>query len=77
MTGRADRRNALTAIRCPVLALCGDEDRLFPVEVHREIGGIFNSAVMQVLGSTGHIITLEAPVAVNHALRVWLDRPAA
>ncbi|MBL4645966.1 MAG: alpha/beta fold hydrolase, partial [Rhizobiales bacterium] len=74
---RADRREALRSLACPVLVLCGDEDALFSVESHRDIAAIFGDSELVVIPQTGHIATLEAPGAVNSAMAAWLKQPTA
>ncbi len=73
---RADRRDILRSLSCPVLVLCGDEDALFSVESHQNIAKLFSNSHLVVLPQTGHIATLEAPAKVNTAMADWLKQPA-
>jgi pimeloyl-ACP methyl ester carboxylesterase len=69
---RADSRPRLGAIRCPTLVLCGRDDQLTPLEGHEEMAAGIAGATLTVLGTCGHMSTLERPEAVSGALRNWL-----
>jgi pimeloyl-ACP methyl ester carboxylesterase len=70
--GRPDGRSDLARIACPTVVLCGREDVLTPVAVHEEIAAAIPEARLEIIGHCGHLSTLEAPEAVNAALRDWL-----
>lgn len=72
---RGDQSAALTGYQGPSLVLCGAEDKLCPVERHREIAGLLGRSVLRIVDQAGHISTLENPDAVNAALRQWLETP--
>jgi pimeloyl-ACP methyl ester carboxylesterase len=69
---RADSRPRLGGIRCPTLVLCGRDDQLTPLEGHEEMAAGIAGATLTVLGTCGHMSTLERPEAVSGALRNWL-----
>jgi len=69
---RIDSRESLRAIRCPTLALCGDNDLLTPVDRHEEIVQAIPGAKLVVIPACGHMSTIEKPDAVNRALETWL-----
>lgn len=69
---RDDLCDKLSAISCPTLVLCGDEDRLCPPAFHQEIASLIEGANLQMIERAGHITTLENPEAVNAALDEWL-----
>lgn len=71
---RIDSRESLRAIRCPTLALCGDNDLLTPVDRHEEIVQAVAGAKLVVIPGCGHMSTIEKPAAVNRALENWLDQ---
>lgn len=75
MKTRLDRREALSAYKNPSLVLCGDEDKLFSVQKHRDIAARLENSQCVVLPGQGHIATLEAPEAVNQALKHLLAQP--
>jgi pimeloyl-ACP methyl ester carboxylesterase len=69
---RPDSTATLAGITCPALVLCGDEDRLCPPELHREMAALIPNAVLEIVPSCGHLSTMEQPGAVNTALQRWL-----
>ena len=72
LIGRADLRSHLAAIRCPTLVLVGDGDELTPPTLAKEIAGSITGARLVVVPASGHLSTLEQPVAVNTALVEWM-----
>jgi pimeloyl-ACP methyl ester carboxylesterase len=70
--GRIDSRPSLTRIKCPTLVLCGREDAITPVEVHREIAAWVPTARLEIVKGAGHLSPLEQPEKVTGALRSWI-----
>jgi pimeloyl-ACP methyl ester carboxylesterase len=70
---RPDARRHLPALRCPVLVLCGDTDRLTPPECSRDIAALVPHAELHWIPQCGHMLTMEKPLLVNAALGNWLD----
>ena len=70
---RPDAREHLPQLRCPVLVMCGDTDRLAPPEKSREIAGLIPHAQLVMVPRCGHMLTMEQPEFVNAALAAWLD----
>lgn len=71
---RPDARTHLPQLRCPVLVLCGESDRLAPPERSREIAALVPHAQLLLVPRCGHMLTMEQPEIVNAALREWLAR---
>lgn len=71
---RPDARPNLPALRCPVLVMCGDGDRLTPPECSREIAGLVPHAELVWIDQCGHMLTMEKPSFVNATLGPWLER---
>lgn len=71
---RPDSRGDLASIGCPTLVLCGREDELTPLRVHREMAELVPGAWLRVVEECGHLSTLERPEEVNGALGEWLER---
>lgn len=69
---RPDARAHLGALRCPVLVMCGDADRLTPPERSREIAALVPQARLVILPRCGHMLTMERPDVVNATLAQWL-----
>jgi len=70
---RPDFRPELPRIGCPTLVLCGREDALTSLEMHKEMVRLIPTARLVVIERCGHLCTLERPVEVNVALRNWLS----
>lgn len=73
---RPDARVHLGRLRCPVLVLCGDTDRLTPPAASREIAALLPQAELHWLRECGHMLTMERPAEVNALLGEWLRRVA-
>lgn len=69
---RSDSRPGLSAIACPTLVLVGDDDRLTPPELSREMAAAIPGARLVVVPDSGHLSTMEQPEAVNRALTEWM-----
>ena len=74
---RPDAREQLPGLRCPVLVMCGDTDRLTPPDCSREIAALVPHAELVWVADCGHMLTMEKPATVNAKLREWLGRLAA
>lgn len=72
---RRDLQATLRRIHQPALVLCGAYDTLFPVKRHQSMADLIPHARLAVIEQAGHLPTLEAPEATNHALRHWLETP--
>jgi pimeloyl-ACP methyl ester carboxylesterase len=70
--GRPDSRPGLAAIACPALVLVGDDDRLTPPALAREMAAGIPGARLVVVADSGHLSTLEQPQAVTAALVEWM-----
>jgi pimeloyl-ACP methyl ester carboxylesterase len=69
---RIDGGDVLRALGCPVLVLCGANDRLTPPDIHREMAEQAPGARLVIVPGSGHMTPIEAPEAVTRALRGWL-----
>lgn len=69
---RADRRAALSTITVPVLFGCGGEDALCPPAWHAEWATRIGDANNFTVDGAGHMLPLEAPVALADHLNRWL-----
>lgn len=69
---RPDARPSLSAIRCPTLVMCGENDALTPPECSREIAALIQGARLALIAHCGHMLTMEQPARVNAALGEWL-----
>ena len=74
----ADEQEAIRLCRslaCPVLVIGGDQDKIVPAERVRRIADL-TSAELLVIEGGGHAPHVRYPVAVNHAIRAFVDRVA-
>jgi len=71
---RPDSRPLLPAIVCPTLVLCGDADAVTTVDASREIARLVPGAELALIEHCGHMLTMERPHQVTHALTGWLAR---
>ena len=73
---RADRTHVLSTVRVPALVLCGDRDALTPAAessaMARAMLHAAGGARLVIVPGCGHMSPMEAPAAVNHALRAFL-----
>lgn len=72
--GRVDGRADLARVACPALVLCGRQDQLTPLDVHLEMAEAIPGADLVVLGTCGHLPTMERPDLTTSALRTWLTK---
>ena len=74
---RADMRPWLTAIACPLLLACGDDDLLTPLEHSREIAQAVMHARLEVVPQAGHLLPWEQPERLDALLLQWLAAVAS
>jgi len=70
--GRPDGRADLAKIKVPALVLCGRQDALTPLDIHKEIAAGIAGSRLVIVEESGHLPTLERPAEVNMAMREWL-----
>ena len=71
--GRPDSRPTLAAINVPTLVIVGENDRLTPPELSREMAQGIAGAQLAIIPGAGHMSTREQPDLVNAALVKWLS----
>jgi pimeloyl-ACP methyl ester carboxylesterase len=77
LLGRPEQESLLSQIDCPTLVVTGEQDAWSPPAQHRTISaGIKNSTLATVEGA-GHMLTIEAPDALNNAIAGWLTDKGA
>ncbi len=69
-----DVRERLGELRCPTLVLVGEQDASTPPAVARDVASAILNAEVQILPGAAHIVTVEAPDVVNHAILTFLER---
>ena len=71
---RPDAEPVLRTMRCPLLLLCGQQDRWSPPQRHRAMQALVPGAALQLIDRCGHMSPMEQPQAVSAALAQWLTR---
>jgi len=71
-----DRGAPLERLRVPTLVIASDEDRLYPIEISREMARRIPGAALVEIRGAGHISNIEQPAQFNEALRGFLARCA-
>jgi pimeloyl-ACP methyl ester carboxylesterase len=74
---RASVEDEVRAIRCPTLILTSDEDAATSPEKSKQLHALIPGSRLVVIPRAGHTSTVEAPDAVNRALREFLDAQRA
>ena len=70
--GRVDSRPGLPAIRAKTLVAVGEDDLLTPPHLAEEMAAAIPGAHLVRFAGSGHLPSMEAPAAVNAAMRDWL-----
>jgi pimeloyl-ACP methyl ester carboxylesterase len=73
VSGPEDTERLLRDIRCPVLAIHGNQDRCIPLSWSERVAEL-TGADLLVLEGAGHCPNGREPVVVNHAIRDFADR---
>jgi pimeloyl-ACP methyl ester carboxylesterase len=74
LLGRPDAAPVLATVKCPALALTGQDDVWSPPVRHEEIAAAIPGAQLALIPRSGHMSTMEQPEAVSAAMRAWLLR---
>jgi pimeloyl-ACP methyl ester carboxylesterase len=72
-SSKEETQQLLREVRCPVLAIHGDQDRCLPVSWSERIAELTGADLLVVEGA-GHCSHAREPVIVNHAIRDFADR---
>ena len=70
---KEDTEQLLRQVRCPVLAIHGDQDRCVPLSWSERIAELTGADLLVVEGA-GHCPHAREPVVVNHAIRDFANR---
>ena len=68
----ADQRDRADAIRCPVLMLCGNEDRVTPPALSSALARMIPGARCETIERAGHLSNLERPEAFNTSVGAFI-----
>jgi pimeloyl-ACP methyl ester carboxylesterase len=72
LLARPDRSALLPDLRMPTLVLCGHDDAWSPLSRHQEMARRIPESRLVDVPDSGHMSTMERPVAVTAALERWL-----
>jgi pimeloyl-ACP methyl ester carboxylesterase/predicted glycosyltransferase len=72
-SSKEDTERLLRQVRCPVLAIHGDQDRCAPLSWSERIAELTGADLLVVEGA-GHCPHAREPVVVNHAIRDFANR---
>jgi pimeloyl-ACP methyl ester carboxylesterase len=73
---RPDYTTLLPRIAVPALVMAASEDDVRPVQLHRDIASRIPEASLAIIKGSGHMMSMEDPVAVTAHMRSWLQRVA-
>jgi 3-oxoadipate enol-lactonase len=68
----ADQRDRIAAIRCPVLILCGAEDRITPPALSDDLKDRLPYATLVEIAGAGHLSNAEQPAIFNRVVHAFL-----
>lgn len=71
-TWTGDYRRELAGITVPTLVVCGERDRIAPIELSRDIAAGIPGARLEILEGAGHVANADNPGAFNALLREFL-----
>lgn len=77
LLGRPEVESLLPTITCPALVGVGVDDAWAPPAQHEPIAAAIPGATLEIYEHCGHMAPVEAPEAINAALRRWLAREPA
>jgi pimeloyl-ACP methyl ester carboxylesterase/predicted glycosyltransferase len=72
-SSQEETERLLRQVRCPVLAIHGDQDRAVPLSWSERVAELTGADLLIVEGA-GHCPNAREPVVVNHAIRDFADR---
>jgi pimeloyl-ACP methyl ester carboxylesterase len=76
LLNRPEQESLLARIECPTLVMTGELDGWSGPAQHEAMAARLVDATLTIVPGAGHILPLEAPEAMNHAIAAWLEQPA-
>jgi pimeloyl-ACP methyl ester carboxylesterase len=74
LLNRRDVSSQLADIACPTLVMTGELDTWSPPSQHVFMAESIASSRLVIVPGAGHMVTVEAPEAVNTAIAAWRDQ---
>ena len=75
VSARGDLREVLPSIAVPTAVIVGQDDRLTPVALSREMHALTPGSTIHVIPDCGHLPPIEKPTVLAALLRQLLERP--
>jgi pimeloyl-ACP methyl ester carboxylesterase len=69
-----DFAGRLHGVRAPVRIVWGEDDTWIPVARARSLRDAIPGSTLRLLSAAGHLVQLDAPIALADELRAWLDQ---
>jgi pimeloyl-ACP methyl ester carboxylesterase len=73
LQSRPDQQVTLRRLTVPTLILCGEDDRLCPLERHELMHQLIPQSTLTTIPAAGHLPTLEQAELTTRALQQWLN----
>ncbi|MBZ0200492.1 MAG: alpha/beta hydrolase [Ignavibacteriaceae bacterium] len=73
MAARTDTTEALGKIKIPTLVICGEDDRLTPPAIMKQMAEKIKEAKFVLIPDAGHMTPIENPVEFNKAVTEFLE----
>lgn len=70
--GRSNQVPCLSDISCPTVIVCGEQDRVTPLECSEEMAGLIQDSQLEIITHCGHMTSMEKPERVSAILLEWL-----
>jgi len=68
-----DVTDDLPAVSVPSLLVCGDDDKMTPPSLSRELTSLIPGASLSLIAGAGHFVMRERPEAFNRAVKGFVD----
>jgi 3-oxoadipate enol-lactonase len=70
----ADQRDRAARIGVPTLVLCGEQDKVTPPALSRELGRLIAGSRVQLIAGAGHLANIEQAGAFNQAVDAFITQ---
>jgi pimeloyl-ACP methyl ester carboxylesterase len=65
---KLDLREDINKINLPTLVICGEQDKMTPADLSRQIASAITGAQLRLIAGAGHMVMLEKPEDFNAAI---------
>lgn len=69
---RPDQVAGLATIACPTIVVCGEQDRITPLDCAQEMAANIHASELVVIPECGHMSTMEKPSTLSRTMTTWL-----